>query len=394
MTANTEDRNILVTCPRGMTPWLKAEMEELGMDLPRELDAGVQTRGTLEDCMRLNLHLRTGHRVLWELKRFKAENPNQLYSAVRSIVWERYLDPDGYFSVSSSVRNDTIRDTRFPNLKVKDGIADRFMRKFKRRPDSGPDRHKSGVFLYWRGEWAVLYLDTTGEPLPKRGYRKRPHSAPMQESLAAACILASRWPEKSAKGENFIAPMCGSGTLAIEAALMGLNRAPGLQRSNFAFMHSPGFDRERWDELRAEAKAQAQKSLPGRIIATDNDPKAVEAAKANAETAGVAHLIDFDVCDFSETEVPEGSGVVMLNPEYGMRLGDEEALVPMYKGIGDFFKQSCGGYFGYIFTGNLGLAKRVGLRTKRRIIFYNAKIECRLLEYELYAGSKKSPQKD
>jgi putative N6-adenine-specific DNA methylase len=183
--------------------------------------------------------------------------------------------------------------------------------------------------------------------------------------------------------------MCGSGTLAIEAAMIALRKAPGLLRNNFGFMHLKGFDKSAWNILRKKAAAVSRKSLHGKIIATDINQEAVEAAKKNAMTAGVAHLMDFGVCDYAETPVPEGGGVVMLNPEYGERLGRLEELKETYRGIGDFFKKRCQGYKGYIFTGNLDLAKKVGLRTKRRIPFFNSNIECRLLEYELYEGSKK-----
>jgi len=211
-------------------------------------------------------------------------------------------------------------------------------------------------------------------------------AAPMQETLAAAVILATGW---NGSG-HFVNPMCGSGTLAIEAAFIALNRAPGLQRNNYGFMHIKGFNEQLWSGLRAQEKKQAGKTLQCRIIATDISREAVDAARRNAATAGVEHLIEFAVCDYSETSVPQGSGIVILNPEYGDRMGRIRELESVYAGIGDFFKQKCRGYTGYIFTGNAELAKKVGLRAKRRIPFFNSRIECRLLEYELYEGSRKS----
>jgi putative N6-adenine-specific DNA methylase len=208
----------------------------------------------------------------------------------------------------------------------------------------------------------------------------------MQETLAAAVVLASGWDGRG----SFVNPMCGSGTLAIEAALIALHKAPGLLRSNFGFMHLKGYNESPWEALRRGARMETRRSLDGRIIATDISPEAVRAARKNAKTAGVDHLIDFSVCDYSETGVPGGGGVVMVNPEYGERLGKVRELEIIYKGVGDFFKQKCKGYMGYIFTGNLELAKKVGLRTKRRIPFFNSNIECRLLEYDLYEGSRKT----
>lgn len=281
--------------------------------------------------------------------------------------------------------NPTIRDTRYANVKCKDAIVDRIREKRGRRPDSGPDQTGVVVNLYWKGTHCALYFDTSGEPLSRRGYRKIPMNAPMQETLAAAVIRATTWHGNG----HFVNPMCGSGTLAIEAALLGLNRAPGLLRENFGFMHLKGFGKPAWDELRTQAKRAAKKALKSSIIATDLRREAVEAARKNAAIAGVEHLIEFSVCDYAATGVPGGGGIVIINPEYGERMGKIKQLEGVYKGIGDFFKQKCRGYTGYIFTGNLDLAKKVGLRTKRKMLFFNGGIECRLLEYELYEGSKK-----
>jgi len=186
-----------------------------------------------------------------------------------------------------------------------------------------------------------------------------------------------------------INPMCGSGTLAIEAALIALGRAPGLLRANFGFMHDLRFDKDAWEAIRREARKTRRKDTPARIIATDIDPQAIRAAKKNAETAGVHRLIEFRVCDFADTEIPPDGGTIIFNPEYGERLGDVTRLAETYERMGDFLKQKCAGYGGYIFTGNLDLAKKIGLRTSRKIPFFNAKIECRLLKYELYTGTRK-----
>jgi putative N6-adenine-specific DNA methylase len=304
---------------------------------------------------------------------------------VFDVAWEEYIDEQGYLSLTSSVDNPTIKDSRYASLKCKDAIVDRIRNKRGNRPDTGPERDKTVVHLYWKDERGAVYLDTSGEPLSRRGYRKIPLGAPMQETLAAAVVLATGW---NGVG-NFINPMCGSGTLAIEAALIGLNRAPGLLRSNFGFMHIKGWNEGLWNDLREKAKKDAKKALPNRIIATDIDPRAVEAARKNATTAGVEQVIEFGVCNYSDTPLPEGNGIIVLNPEYGERMGEAAKLEETYKGIGDFFKQKCMGYTGYVFTGNPGLAKKISLKPKRSIPFFNSGIECRLLEYELYEGSKK-----
>lgn len=378
----SESSTISLTCPKGIVPYLKEELVELGFPIISERPAGIETRGTLEDCMKLNLCLRTAHRVHYLLKEFKAEDSDHLSEALFTIPWENYIDKYGFVSITSFIKNDTITNDQFANLVVKDAIVDRIRTKRGARPDSGADLTKSVVFLFWKGNEASIYLDTSGESISRRGYRIRNHTAPMQETLAASIIKASKWEP----GQHFINPMCGSGTLAIEAALMALKRAPGLLSPNFGIKHILGFDEEKWNSLRSELKQESLKDFENhsRILATDIDPRAIEAAKKNAQTAGVDHLIEFDVCDFRDTEVPYGDGVVVFNPPYGERIGQDENLAGLYKTIGDFFKQDCSGKWGYVFTGNFALGKKVGLRTSRRIEFYNSTIECRLLEYELY----------
>ena len=380
------DKNpILITCPKGIPPHLGRELLFLGFPVSSETASSVETEGTLDDTLKLNLFIRTGHRVLYLIREFKAGSPDELYGHVLRVEWEEYFDKGSYLCITSSVDHPTIKDSRFANLRCKDAIVDRFSQKFGQRPDSGPKRDGVVVHLYWHGKRCRLFLDTSGEPLSKRNYRKIPLGAPMQETLAAAIVLATGWNG----GSHFVNPMCGSGTLAIEAAMIGLGRAPGLLRTNYGFMHLKGFKPSLWEKLRKEAKGRAGKSIDGKIIATDINPKAIEAARKNAMTAGVEQFIEFDASDFSETRVPEGGGIVILNPPYGERMGEIRELEKTYKGIGDFFKKKCGGYTGYIFTGNFSLAKKVGLRTRRRLPFYNGEIECRLLEYELYEGSRK-----
>ena len=381
-----EKSRILITCAKGITPFLREEVLHLGFPVLSETIAGIATEGTINDTLQLNLLLRTGHRVLFLIREFTAADADALYLSLSEIPWEDYIAEDGYVCVTSSVDNPSIRDSRYANVKCKDAIVDRIKEKCGKRPDSGPEQDRVVVNLYWKDDLCSLYFDTSGESLSRRGYRKIPMTAPMQETLAAAVIRATGW---NGSG-HFINPMCGSGTLAIEAALIALNRAPGLLRNNYGFMHLKGFKESLWNELRAQANKEAKKTLNCRIIATDIRREAVEAARKNAATAGVEHLIEFAVCDYSKTTVPEGTGTVILNPEYGERMGKIKELEKVYKCIGDFFKQKCRGYTGYIFTGNLDLAKKVGLRAKRRIQFFNAAIECRLFEYELYEGSRKN----
>lgn len=378
-------QRIRITCAKGLVAFLQREVEALGYVVDSARPTGVETTGGMYDAMRLNLFLRTGLNVLYLVGSFPCTDPEMLYAETAAIAWEEMISPDEYLSVVSSVNTPTIRDWRFASLKVKDAIVDRVSSAVGRRPDSGPERGNFVVNVYWSGDWCELFFNTSGRKLADRNYRKIPHKAPMQESLAAGVVMATEY-DGSAPMVN---PMCGSGTLAIEAALLATGRPPGLLRSNFGFMHHLSFDADAWKTMRIEAKKIRSLRDPSPIVATDIDERAIAAARKNAETAGVHRLIQFDVCDFADTKMPDEPGIVLINPEYGVRLGDSAALEATYKRIGDFFKKRCGGWSGYVFTGNRELAGAIGLKASRRMEMFNANIECRLLRYELYAGTRR-----
>lgn len=382
----TTSSRIIVTCSNRLSPFLQQEIMDLGFTPVRVFKTGVELKGILQDCIRLNLNLRCASQVLFSINEFSARNADDLYNSLLLFKWEDIIAVDGYFSITSNVDNVTINNSLFANVKVKDAIADRFRNRTGQRPNSGSELDKVVIHLYWKEELAEIFVDTSGETLSKHGYRKIPGKAPMLEALAAATLLATRWDRKS----PFINPMCGSSTLAIEAALLATNRMPGLFRSNYAFMHLVGYDQEMYDKQR-ERLDEIVKKVDGLcIIATDISSDAINISKINAGAAGVDGLIEFAVGDFATTTIPaDQNGVVYFNPEYGDRLGVEAELETTYGRIGDFMKQQCKGYTGYIFTGNLELAKKIGLKPKRRIEFYTSKIDCRLLEYELYAGTKR-----
>lgn len=382
----TTPGDITITCHKRITPWLLQETEALGFTPQDSFVTGVHLRGSINDCIQLNCQLRCASQVLYSLGKFEAQHADDVYQHLVNYAWEDILPEDGYFSVTSNVQNETINNSMFANLRVKDAIADRLRSKRGARPSTGAELSGAVIHLFWKQQNAEFFVDTSGHSLARHGYRKIPGQAPMLEALASAVIYASRWNNTS----PFINPMCGSGTLAIEAAMIASNRKPGLFRNSYAFMHLKGYDEEVYKQQDALLEIQIKEVPDLRIIATDYSEKAIENARKNAIAAGVAGMIDFRVCDFADTEVPAGqAGVMMINPEYGERLGNIEELELTYSRIGDFMKQKCGGYFGYIFTGNLELAKKIGLKASRRIEFYNSTIDCRLLEYELYSGTRK-----
>ncbi|MEP7372890.1 MAG: class I SAM-dependent RNA methyltransferase [Chitinophagaceae bacterium] len=385
MSLYTTPSAITITCHKRITPYLEQEVKDLGFEIEDSFVTGVRLSGTINDCIKLNLNLRCASQVLYSLKKFEAIDPDDIYQNLIGYPWETILPDPGYFSITSNVNNPTINNSMYANLRVKDAIVDRLREKRGTRPSTGAELTGAVIHLFWKNEDAEIFIDTSGDSLARHGYRKIPGQAPMLESLAAATVYATRWDRASV----FVNPMCGSGTVAIEAAMIATNRRPGLFRTNYAFMHLLGYDETVYQQEDALLEQQI-KEVPGlRIIASDYSERAIENARKNAVAAGVAKLIDFSVCDFAVTEIPpDVSGVMFVNPEYGERLGQVDELEKTYARIGDFMKQRCGGYFGYVFTGNLDLAKKIGLKANRRIEFYTSTIDCRLLEYELYKGTR------
>ena len=249
---------IIVTCNKRLTPYLQQEITELGFKIKRAFANGIEMNGTLNDCIRLNLNLRCASQILFSLKAFPCSSPQQLYDVVLQIQWETIFVQDGYFSVTSTVDHPTINNSLFANVKVKDAIVDRFREKTNERPNSGPHLQSTVIHLFWRNEIAEIFIDTSGETLAKHGYRKIPGPAPMLEALAAATLLATKWDRRS----TFINPMCGSSTIAIEAALLATNRRPGLFRNNYGFKHIIGFDETFYEEQKQKLKDQII-PLPG-----------------------------------------------------------------------------------------------------------------------------------
>lgn len=367
-------------------PYLRAEVEGLGHEIQGEDKVSVSIGATLVEALRLTLHLRTAQQVYWQLDKTRCTSLKMLEKWARSYPWEDLIPNDAYLSISSNVAHPSVTNTMYPNLLLKDAIVDRIKERTGERPDSGPDRSGVVIQLVWKGDRAWVYLNVNGQRLSDRGYRKLPHHAPMSETLAAATLMGAGFDGTQA----LVNPMCGSGTLAIESALMMAGRAPGLFRNDASALHTMLELDDEYIEMRKDAKKPSPPiAEPMPIVASDHDPAAIDAARRNAMTAGVDHLIEFEVCDFRDTPIPllnEGEhGHVILNPEYGIRLGETEELRQVYRDIGFFFKDRCKGYMGHVFTGSRSLSTQVRLRAMRKLPFNNSNIPCRLLSYEMYA---------
>ncbi len=377
---------IMISCQRYLSDALAIEVENLGYTLNSKFLTGVTIEGSLNDCIVLNLRLRTASSVMYLLNSFECQDPDQLYVRVKMMPWETLIRNDRELTIMSNVFHPSINNSMFANLRVKDGIVDRLIDKTGSRPNTSSEATGAVIYLYWKGDSAQIYYNTTGMSMARHGYRKIPGTAPMLESLAAATIYTTRWnPTRS-----FVNPMCGSGTVAIEAALMALEIPPSHFRSYYAFMSLPHYDPIFYKKLKNKITSERRTKIDAPIIASDISQRAIDNTLLNATAAEVSSYIQLECTSFENTSLPQSQkGVVFLNPEYGERLGDTDDLAKTYSDIGDFFKQKCSGYWGYVFTGNIPLSKKIGLRTKSKHTFYNSKIECKLLEYELYEGSKK-----
>lgn len=367
-----------MTCARGLAPVLAGELGESGKPASLVSETSVETRGTLTECEELNLRLRTAHRVLWLWHQFEARSEVDLYRGTLAARWEEVLRTDRPFSVRAAISGLEISD-RAAALRTKDAIADRLRARLGHRPDSTSDRSGACVFVHWTPRGCRLYLDTSGMALSFRGYRRGAGAAPLRETLAAGVLLGAGWTGQA----PLINPMCGSGTIAIEAAWIAARRAPGLLRRHFAFMDLRGFDPEEWAG-RWQRVAAEERPVQVSIVATDFDPRAIEAARANAHAAGVAAAVHFGVAELMQTPQLRPGAWYALNPAYGVRTGgDDAAIEELHRKIGRFLRDRADGGHAVVITGNLRMARRIGLKLARRWTVYNGPIECRVLEFDL-----------
>jgi len=373
-------QQFFATTAKGVEEVLAAELVRLGVSDVAAEGGGVRFTGGMEAAYRANLWLRTASRVLMPLAEFPCETPEDLYQGARGIPWTEYLTPAMTLAVDCNLRDSTLTHSGFVALKTKDAIVDELRDRCGSRPNVDTKDPDLRVNVRLFRNRCTVSLDCSGTPLDRRGYRLDRHEAPLKENLAAALVELSGWDGS----QPFLDPMCGTGTIAIEAALKALRVPPGLLRAGFGFQRWPGFDRGLWERLVDEARQGVLTAPPAPIFGSDISHSAVAMAHENARRAGVADLISLGRGAIGELSPPPGPGTLIFNPPYGKRLGEEEELKPLYKEIGDTMKQRCKGYTAYLFTGNLELAKSVGLKASRRIVLYNGPIECRLLKYEMY----------
>jgi 23S rRNA (guanine2445-N2)-methyltransferase len=359
--------SFFATCARGLEPLVAGELAAIKAEKIEPGRGGVAFQGDRSLLYLANLWLRTAVRVLMPVMQVNVGSPDDLYQAVGEIDWSRFLSPDHTLAVDCNVRDSGITHSKYAALRVKDAICDQFLERVGRRPSVDIDHDE-----------AVLSIDSSGDSLHKRGYRPIQTKAPLNEALAAALLMLSGW----RTDQPLVDPLCGSGTLPIEAAWMALDRPPGLTRRRFGFQGWMDFDIELWTQLRHEARRRVRATLPSSIIGFDAHRDSLHFSQENARAAGVGHLLKFAQRDLADFTPPEGaSGVILCNPPYGERLGEESQLRGLYALLGRIVKERCPGWRLCVFTGNARLSREIGLPLEKEIRLYNGRLPCRLLCY-------------
>ncbi|MBX7106615.1 MAG: RNA methyltransferase [Gemmataceae bacterium] len=365
------------TCARGLEPLLADELADLGGRQVEPGRGGVEFRGDLALLYRANLGVRTAVRILRPILSATTRTPDELYDAVRSVDWSAYMTPDHTLAVDCNVRDSQITHSLYASRRVKDAICDQFRERCGRRPSVDAERPMVGFNLHIYRNEAVLSLDSSGESLHKRGYRPVQTRAPLNEALAAALILRTGYHGERA----FADPLCGGGTLCIEAAWIALRRAPGLTRKHFGFMGWPDYNVRLFAEVRDELRSRSRRDVEFPIVGADQRADAIEFATGNARNAGVGHIIDWQVSQLHDWQPPAGPGVVICNPPYGERIGDVKELMGYYRQMGQVFRERCAGWDCWVFTSNDQLAEAVDIEPAGSIPYFNGKIPCRLWHY-------------
>jgi putative N6-adenine-specific DNA methylase len=340
----------------------------------------------MELAYRANLESRLASRILWRIGQGSYRDENDVYDLAKALDWPRWFRADRTLRVDVAATRSPLTSLEFATLRIKDAVCDRHRAAGGVRPSVSKDRPDVRVHAYLSATEASFYLDTSGEPLFKRGYRRETADAPLRENLAAGLLRLSGWQP----GTPLLDPMCGSGTIAIEAALIALDMAPGLKRT-FGFQKLAWYDGPTRQRIKQAAQNRTKPPAPLPIWASDNDPTAIHQCSENIAAAGIGGAVSVERADVLTRTPPAPAGVIVSNPPYGVRLADSDALAAFYPQLGDALKRRYAGWTAYLLSGDARLPKLIGLKASRRTPLFNGALECRLLEYRLIAGSMRSP---
>lgn len=375
-------------CPRGLEAVLCDELRELGANHVAATAGGVQFEGAWTLCYRANLESRIASRILWRVGQAPYRNEADVYEAARKLPWHAWFTPRRTIKIKVSAQACPLKSLDFVTLQIKDGVCDRLRFSAGRRPDIDTQNPDLLISAFLDHEQCTFYLDTSGEPLFKRGWRQTAADAPLRENLAAGILRLAGWPHAMALFD----PMCGAATIPIEAAWMAQQIAPGSRR-RFAFERLFNFDERNWRSLRESSIARELASCPFPIYAVDRDPRTLEAAAANLKSAGVSASVHLSHGDVLDQQPPAPGGLVISNPPYGHRVGETGELAAFYPRLGDWLKQRFAGWTAYFFTGDARFPTLVRLSPSRRVPLFNGALECRLYEFRIVSGSHRRPQR-
>jgi putative N6-adenine-specific DNA methylase len=370
------------TCPRGLEPLLAEELRQWKAESIHAVGGGVGFEGDFLFCYRVNLESRIASRVLWQVRAGGYRSEDDIYEAAYSLPWTDWFDPARTIRVDISATKSPLTSLNFVTLKIKDAVCDKVRRLSGRRPDIDTRRPDVPIQGHLTDRDFTLYLDTTGEPLFKRGQRLATGEAPLRENLAAGILRLAGWSPDT----PLLDPMCGSGTILLEAACIALDIAPGLGR-HFAFEKLKNFDPRRWRELWQRSAARQKAKVPLPIYGSDLSGDALKAARANFKAAGLANVVSLKRANVLEIAAPAKEGIIVTNPPYGVRLGEQQQLAAFYPKLGDVLKKKFCGWRVYLFSADMRLPKLIRLAASKRIPLFNGALECRLYEYKMVEGA-------
>jgi len=371
-------------CPRGLAPALADELGALGAQRPQAAEAGVSFTGPFDLVYAANLHSRIASRILWQVAQFPYANENDVYERGKEVPWQEYFTAERTFKVETNAHRSPVKSLDFVTLRVKDAIADHFRGALGRRPSVSPRDPDVRVHAFLDAKTCTLYVDTSGEPLFKRGRRDFTGEAPLKKNLAAGILRIAGWHP----GVALLDPMCGAGTFLSEAADISLGRAPGRSRA-FGFQNLARYNASTWERLLAKAQRDEKPVAPLPIYGSDLYGRTVDHARMNLRDAGLEGAVTLKQVNLLELSAPAPTGMLVTNPPYGVRLGEKEDLAQFYPQLGDTLKKRFAGWTAYILSGDPGLAKLIRLSASKRTVLFNGALECRLYEYRMVAGGNR-----
>ena len=373
------------SCPRGLESILSNELASLGAEETKIVDGGIKFESTTEIMYRANLTSRIATRILCRVANGNYKTEDDLYNAALNVKWANLFDVSHGIKVSTTGVKCPLKSLDFMTLRIKDAVCDQFRSQVNARPNVEIRDPDIRIHLYLEADYFDLYIDTSGQPLYQRGFRKSSVEAPIRENLAAGILALSGWKP----GDTLLDPMCGSGTFLIEAAMIALNKAPGLKR-NFGFEHWKDFDSVLFKNIKSEYQAQIKPLVFSHIYGSDEDLRAIRVTKGNLEEAGLKIAVELSRKSFNDIVAPAKEGVLITNPPYGVRIGEDEDLAKAYPLWASTMKQKLSGWRTYFLTSDLRMPKLMRLSPSKKTPLYNGALDCRLFEIKMVAGSNRT----